>query len=114
MLGQHTWSRLSGLTRSTGIPDTPTLPTATPWDAPQNVNGINSIPALSTASAVACPILPVQLFTMIGGLALVAFMHAGRLVACEGVERRKACALGAGDDSDDMIYCSRESCEYLC
>ena len=84
MLGQHTWSRLSGLTRSTGIPDTPTLPTATPWDDPQNVNGINSIPALSTASAVACPILPVQLFTMIGGLALVACMHADRLAQCDG------------------------------
>ena len=48
------------------------------------MNGINSMPALSTASAVAWPILPVQLFTMIGGLALVACMHADRLAQCDG------------------------------
>lgn len=47
--------------------------------------------------------MPVQLFTMIGGPALVAFMHTTRLAVWEGAERRKVGPLGAGVDSDDMI-----------
>jgi hypothetical protein len=49
------------------MPDTPTLPTATPCEYPQNVYGTSVKPARNTASAVAWPIFPVQLFTMMGG-----------------------------------------------
>lgn len=59
--------RSSGVINSTGTPHTPTFPTATASDLPVNVYGINVNPALTTASAVACPIFPVQLFTRIAG-----------------------------------------------